>query len=275
MADYRMTLIFNAGRHGWTEAYYLTGQAGMDAVRTRAGTLASKRAEALASTNMVDAVRISDLAVTAAADLYYGPWWGLIDREKARDQIEVAWLYRAHTADFQYRRNLYFRGAIDDMVQYDAATGRPLGSGGFSDAIASFLNHLTGGGYAISVISKDPAKVGKVDVLKATAEGQFITYSAPGHTYVLKDKIRVSGLQGTGAGLANKTATIVQTVAGQSFSFAADEDVLGPINTTKPGVARRQVKVLVPISGTYSVRPTTHDTGRAFFAGRGRRKSKA
>lgn len=270
MAVYKATYIFNTGRQGWTETFYLD-RATRVAAYNSAAQVGLVRALMMGKGAVLEAIRTSDVIIPGDSDyVVVGNLGEDVVLADNRDLPETAWLIRADSAGL-YRRMVYMRGLPDDWTRWNQVTSTWLPVAEFVQAFGAWSNEALNQDFKIQAISKVDAAVNQKVVSNAAADGTGVTYTATAHGYAVNDKVKVSRLQGTGAKYANRVG-IIDVVAANTFHFLAPDAVGQAILISKPGIARRQQIIYVSINSFTMLRPVSHKTGRAFFVPRGRRR---
>lgn len=272
MAEFKLTLIFNAERRGWTESFYMDYSSYATA-DVAAQALLEKRIPLLGIGAKVEAYRLSDIAVAGDALLYTPPVNNVINNQTqlVRDVPEVAALARIQATD-NYRRQLWLRGIPDDWASWNQTVGVWNVDPDFKAKFDAFAAILTNRQFKVYAISKAPADVRSIKITNLTTVVTATEISAPGHTFVVGDKVRVKGCKGVNASLVNGVWDV----------FAVTLDTFTVRNNIPPGtayfysgggVAMRQFKKMFQIDRCTFERIAKRDTGRAFFVPRGRRKA--
>lgn len=120
MPIFKGTFIFNQGRNGWSEVYYVDTD-GYDNAKARFARLSRSRAGLLGKGTSIDGVRVSDESVLN--DAYPVDVGDVVTFDATTD---TPWnsIYVRAQAGALYRRQFHLRGVPDSWITIDPATGK-------------------------------------------------------------------------------------------------------------------------------------------------------
>lgn len=275
MATFKVTYFFNAGKAGWTETYYVDGVADLSAALRVAAQPAPLRAEMLSPGWSIEAIRASDVAtprVFITDPTVYVPTVDFND-PPPRDLIQVDALIRASSTDFLYRRNVFLRGVNGRATRWPMADVKPSFSAGFTSLFNRWRNLvLQAPPFSIRAISKDPRDVNLQKISGLAAVPGFpeqTQISAVGFNAIQGETIRVSGVHGLGwTGLNG----LKKVTLGGANQFNVQFPSADPAQWDGKGVVKHRLVIYPVIARLQLWSVSTHNTGRAFFVRRGRRR---
>lgn len=274
MPAYRATMIFNWGRYGWTETWYLTA-GDITLAQRRMSAPATTRSHLLGAGALLEAVRISDTAI-GGDSLLVGSDGTWKSDDAAADAPWNAILARVEATD-KHRRQMWLRGVPDSWIGLDPVTKKNTMPAKARQAFQAFLaavmeapsplqlqvyNKQGQGGTGVAITAQ------VLDV----ASG-YTTFSVANSTAEVGEKALMKRWKGPDKKTLNKTYHVVKkdaTTVTLSLPF-----VLIPTPGANFG------GLLFPRNPTYTnvtdgiiLRVNKRNTGRAFFVSRGRRSNK-
>jgi hypothetical protein len=275
--DAKVTFVFNDGRQGWSETWYLGAIVDLGTAAARAATLGVARRELLARGVSLEYIRTSDEAVlgdSLVSITRAAVAGGTVAGGLAPDTPYNAILVRAQ-AGALYRRQVWLRGIPDDWIRRNATDPPFYQAPGQQVALASFLLELTKApAFAIRAIAKEagvtvPRRVNGVTFNGAT--GRYVL-DVGAHGFANNDQVRVRAAKPASAaalngvfGLTGVTGTTVEITPSP-----ADGGIVGYL-AGSASIAKRVI-AYYPINFGVAVRYAKRATGRAFFVPRGRRR---
>jgi hypothetical protein len=271
--QYKLTMVFNQGRQGWTESFYASAGTLAKAVDD-CTALGAKRGAMLGGGCVIDGLRIQFplvrgstrlIAVPPRADPGIAaarhPWTAILLSIRA---IGVA----DGDATSVYRRNFELRGFPQDAVSGVMDTNQEHLSAAFTTALNEYFAQLKAMGASI----KGNTKGTDSTAITAVAAGDNITTltAAGAHGLVAGDKVLLAGFS-YGWKILNGR-TIVQSANGLSIVVPK---ISGAGVFFPPAYIQKQGGSFPTITDYTFLRTVTKDTGHSFFATRGRYKKRS
>jgi len=270
MATYQGTLIFNQGRYGWTETWYLTQSTYLDA-QTKIVNYGTTRVKLLGIGARIEAARVSDVAFLQ--DSLFVPL-GLDGTGQGTD-ADTPW--NAILGRFDggplYRRQFWMRGVPDDWIILTG--GNPNVNpvvAALNSAFGAVRASILANGLQLKVIKKDGAGGVPIDVTGISLDANgFLQFNIAGLTGGPNATFRISGMQGPDPKIVNgvykiksNNAALVVTTFKPGVGFDPTDYAAG---TAKPRIVE-----YISVTGGQILRTSKRSTGRAFFVSRGRRR---
>jgi hypothetical protein len=275
----KVTFIFNDGRAGWSETWYLAAIADLATAARRAVTLAESRRELLARGVSLEYVRTSDedvlgdsLVAITRGDVAGGTVAGGLSPDTPYNAI----LVRAQ-AGALYRRQVWLRGVPDDWIRRNAADPPFFQAPQQRTALAAFFAELAKAPpFAIRAIAKEAAVTVPRRVTGVTfnaGTGRWVL-EIGAHGFANNDQVRVRGAKPASAGALNGVfgLTGVTGTAVEITPSPADGGIVGYLAGSAT-IAKRVIQYY-PINFGLAVRYAKRATGRAFFVPHGRRRAR-
>ena len=271
MAIFKATMIFNAGRQGWTESFYLTA-ADYASADPRMIALAAARIPMLGLGASLEAYRLSNEAIFGdALTVPYSYGDNGSNAGLARDVANTCALMRVQATDL-YRRTVTIRGVPDEWVYYTVADNSMSLKRELLQAMTVFGIALVTNSFQIKSVSKDDADVALKKLDNATVDPVKGVRIVPlgGNNYANGDVVRISKARGTNMQFVNGTWTVTEAGALDFFIRSYPPNPPG-ILYLDSGEIRRKRPAYTNINRASPLRPASRKTGRAFFVPRGRR----
>lgn len=274
MANIQVTYIFNAGRQGWSETWYVQRDS-LSEAQLPVFDVGTARKGLLGKGATLEASRISDVDVfsDSLVDTTIGNTPASSTASLVRDNPSNAWLARVNSGTL-YRRAMWLRGLPDAWVAFNSTTLLPILDPLLLSNFGLFATKVVQAGFRMRVLDKSGATPEKgITALALDIPTNRITVTVPGHGYNALDKVRIRKCSGTNAKQVNGLYTVFAPTTNTFDIFPPTGKVfLGPITYAGGGVVRKQNITYPLISSLELIRPAKRDTGRAFFVPRGRRR---
>lgn len=269
MADFKVQFLFSLGRYGWSETYYCTTSNHTETEK-KARELARIRAEGLAESVYIEAIRISDEDIKGDA-LLVPVQLGrrtAATSGKPPDVPQTSWYMRIQSANL-YRRQLHIRGIPDEWTE--AVTDFVTAGSAWApaDSLLKFATkygaYLVANEWKMKVNERgagnEPRQI--ANAVRNPESGVW-TITAAVADWPVTGKCRVSRLPGLEAlwGIQKYTATAANTIR-IAPSLNAGEWFNG-------GEITLQKNIYVDIDSAVLQRVSNRKTGRPFFLTRGR-----
>ncbi len=284
---WKVTMIFGAGKWGWTETYYWGGNsANYSGAYIAATLLVQRRVQFLGQGSSMEAVRFSDVNNSGSGRLV--PWgqYGLSPNAGLPCAFPAQSLLVSVAAGpvdgLQYRRSVTLRGIPNVWYTFDIAqplnpTFVPL----FLSRLTAFLSLLQdqnnpSGAWSVRASDRDrianPSYRANLVRLQQPG-GYFIVGFDPvqAPTWGIGTRVHIGKAKGPGTRGLNADATVLGFDALGGFILSSRQKC--PSQTaTLTSVARGYKKdiIYVPIRSAVPERFLKRDTGRPFFGTRGR-----
>ena len=266
MPTYYGTMIFAAGRYGWSEGFYLNENTHNEA-HARMVNVANNRSFILGEGAVIEAVKVSDIAI--AHDSITRPY-SLKDLVSARDPVWTAALMTLRVGA-GYRRSYLVRALEDAGVIYDADEDmmkiRP-------QILVKFQAYF-------NAIERNQLLMQVLDRSANNPTHAIISVTVSGDGYWQVECPGLIGEVGVGDNIVlyNFPRAIWGNLAGRRKIRSINGNIIevfaqGPATIPfYPGQAEARNEVFIyPAIDSYSVdRVVKRDTGRRFFVTRGRR----
>lgn len=272
MPTYKATFVFNQGRLGWSESWYLE-QSNSDFALAQAGSLAALRQKLLASGVNLEYIRVSDVAIAGDANVKLIDEWGTTQIDGA----DTPWnaIYVRIQAGDQYRRQMWLRGVPDAWIA--PTLGNPASNvwpGALTSALDKFVAKLKNVPFKLKVISKDTGDIVEKDITSITEDGSHrIVFGIAGLTGAVNDTFRVKKFSGPDKAQLNGVYTIVSNSGTAVVVPKKYADLESPPEDSGGKAVARVIKYKDITDGTL-IRLAKRNTGRAFFAPAGRRRAR-
>lgn len=274
MAIFQLTFIFNAGRQGWSELFYVDRETGAEASAS-ANAVGAKRKALIGKGTILEAIRVSNVDVFSDSfvDFSVGNTPSPFTADLVRDNPSNGWLVRCEAGTL-YRRSMWLRGIPDVWIRFDSTDFRPIIDPGLLSNFDSWAAKAVTEGFKMRAFDKGVANPRKqiTDLLFDGANG-VIRVTVPGHGYSTNDQVHISTPKGQNAKQAKGVWSVMAPTT-NTFDIRPKSGTvfLGPIIYTGSGLSHRQQFIYPTLNGYYLTRPAKKDTGSAFFVPRGRRR---
>jgi hypothetical protein len=269
----KATLLFNAGRQGWSETWYREGDELTVAMKHFKERYLPLRKALLGSGAFVEGIRCSIEGEPGHSRLEVDPVEGFeleAQPNFMRDKPWNGWLILIQAQNL-HRRSFVLRGMPDTWIEVDAAKNKAFPSAAFKRAFEKWANEIIDGEYKMKVLSKDPATAPLVEITGVFPQQLGATrVQVAGGAFQIGEYVRMSGFDMPQLRFLNGVHRVIKIdVNGLHFNIplpqGADALYLGGASM------RKQVTTYVDISDATMIRAAKRDTGRAFFVPRGRR----
>lgn len=274
MADFACTMIFGAGKQGWSETFYRNADTAEDALAVL-DLLSKVRRLAVGKTALLEAFKVSNVAVRNDSLLEEKAWsmeaGNTVDTR--RDVPGVSMLLRLE-ATALHRRMFHLRGVPDSWIRYNE-DGSEFVHPSFTEFKTLFEAELATG-WRMKVISKDPGDLAAVNVtgLEVVGVTKNFTFTVNGVAPQVGDKVRVGGLEGTNVKQFQGTYRVNARPSATTFTVAVPNYDGSVFSLDAAGTVSKVVVKYLGITDLDFIRFGTRRTGRAFFVPAGRRSAR-
>lgn len=274
MPTYKTTFIFNEGRQGWSETWYIepagTG-AGIIEARDLAITLSGLRKTMLGEGAQLEALRVSDVAIRGDSLIHSFNLTTPANPDLAADLPSNGMLARVE-AGALYRRQMWLRGMRDDWIIRNIVTGQPIVPPALNNAFTAFNDELVARQWRLRCIDKEAPNFHESPVTAIAAAGVNTALSVTGFAALVPgDEVRVRHFIGPDAALLNRVWKVLAADAASITIPLAFATLTNPA-TDLLGIVASRVIVYKPVTTSGILRLAGRKTGRAFFVPRGRRR---
>jgi len=267
MAFYQGTIIFNQGKLGWSETWYVAANEHIAALSAIVG-IANGRMALLGSNAVIEGTRISDVAQTQ--DSLVSIIEGNQGRSPSRSDTPWNAIYCRFITGPLHRRQVWLRGIPDLWISLSENNVNMIPDD-LRSAFTRFKNSLTRNGALMRVIDKNGAQGVPIDMtLLGESTDGYVNFTVPGVTTAVGKNFRVANTSGPDRQLLNgvhKVRAVVGNVVTSNIKVSDLEDLGDNI----PGKWWYQNIAYEPVLDGIIMRPAKRSTGRAFFVPRGRR----
>jgi hypothetical protein len=280
LAIYKGIWIFNAGKEGWSETWYLESTTISQAMATMRGPVLARRTGLLGTGAYVEAVKVQDFTLGRVGLLasFLAPTPPTTDA-LMRD---TSWntIYVRVQAGAYYFRQLQLRGVRDDWItpgpDNEDLIAIPVRTG-----VENFINAAKRADLRVRVLRRgtDGNLAKPITGLDFSMLG-FLTFHCPAHGLLAGQYVTIRGIKGLNVrntgGYSNVNGVWqVNGVAADTFSVPAlhTDFPADPVRLSGGTMSTRDT-AYVPIVGAEIVRFSRRMPGRAFFVQRGRRRAR-
>lgn len=278
MAKFKIDLLMNLQKHGWSETYWREA-ADVNSAGTIALNLATVRTPLCSIVTRVDGWRITpydDSGLRNGRGLVQDatPFGIQGAQPAARDQEDVAVLVKMSDGTNNYRKNLWLRGLPDSSTEF-FLNGNPNFTPAFNNVFQAFANYIKGNSFLIRTFDLTDANPA-IEILQlqfAETTGQLrLLLSAPLVGGVAGKRLKISGYRGPFSSRVNGLTKITAVETGNAYVTDRYSCEFKGQSGSGNGARARIEKYLFPgIVNMAAQRFTSHQTGRAFFVAPGRR----
>lgn len=282
MAKYRIDLIMNMGRNGWSEVYWKEAST-LASAGTAALNLATIRTKLCNVNASVDGWRITPytdagLPSGRAQVQAAGPFGIEGAQNAARDNAVAAVLVQWGSTGGAFKKNLWLRGLPDSSTEF-FLNGNPNFTPQFNTVFAQFRDYVVNNNHYVRVFDLSPETNPSRDISTITFDdgGNMRIALAANLTGAFAGlRVKISGYKGRFTSKVNGMAKITSiTDAGLTLHLdkvsCEFKDTFGSANGAK---VRLERYAFPSITTGAAVRFSKHNTGRAFFVAPGRRVDK-
>lgn len=271
MPFFKVVYIFNSGRNGWTETWYMN-KSNIQAVEIPAKNVAAYRAGLCAKYATIEAIRVVSedkprIHFVVPTNYVVGSGVGSADTPWNAIQVAVT------SDDNLYQRTQILRGVDDEWIKRGIDGNIPITNNG---DLKPPLEAFKASARANGLLFKARAKSGEGGIER---DATIWSKDAAGHlqcalvggTYGPGAQITFSGVTGPGASQFIKGTHKVRSYAANLLTL--ETTVPGDVDpTTWTNGKGRAFIPFYPIAYYFEpLRPMKRSTGRAFFVTRGRR----
>lgn len=278
MADYKFTYILNSQRAGWSESWYHQNE-DLGSAIDKAVNFGRKRIGLLGQGSVLEAVRVSDVAVPGDAHIHK-----FTDQETKENSVaygeltDTPWnaiLCRVECGK-DYRRSFHLRGVPDNAIEFNQTRQTWVaGREDFAKAFQSFMLSAKANGIAIRATSKEPAQAPllNVNLVERFSLIEIKLTCAANHGLLQGDFVRVRNLRFGGVKVPSRSRVYIVPAPNTFHLQVKVPDGTDPLQPEKV-TARKEVIRYPVITSLIIDRAAKKSTGRAFFSPVGRRKAR-
>jgi len=271
MPQYKLTLVFNQGRTGWTETWYAF-KSNTEIMMTALKNVATYRQRLLGAGASIEYLRVSDVAILQDSTVQPITSWGSNSAPPSADQPWNAVYCRCEATDM-YRRQVWLRGLPDEWI--DPAGDNPASPAvnpPYNRPLLQFQNALINNGFQLRVINKEGSAGANTAITGISAgdagRTRLAVGTAPG---AVGDEFRVSQFTGPDKALLNGVKKIAGAGAGYVEIATPFSSLTAPASNVGGKSKPRQIAYR-EVTSLQAIRTAKRSTGRAFFLPVGRRK---
>lgn len=272
MATYKGTMIFNQGRAGWSESWYLQASSHQQAA-DKLQTVGPTRMKLLGGGASIEYWRVSDVAILGDSAIVVTNEWALSTGVTSADEPWDAVYVRVEAGPL-YRRQMWLRGIPDEWA--GPAGGFPGGNPNNSfltGALDKFKAKAKAVPFQLRCIEKEGAGAVKTPITALAADGSGRTVMSVAVAQgAVGDEFRVREYTGPDKKLLNGVHKISAVGAGTVTVPLKFADLTDP-NANAGGKATPRIIVYKDVTDIIPLRMAKRNTGRAFFLPVGRRKA--
>jgi len=267
MPVYASTMIFNQGKHGWSETWYQTVSTHAQALGALIN-LSTKRSLLLGTNAGIEYLRVSDVSVPFDAEVTVTGTDVIVQPTFC----DTPWnaIYCRVNAGPKYRRQVWLRGIPDVWILFNANNISPLNPI-LEQVFRNFRQSLISNGFQLRVIDKEGFAGVPLDVTAMAVAGDYISYNVPGVAGVkVGEMVRIAKTTGPDRKKLNGRRKI-RAIAGTVLTLDVKADDIADLGANIPGEFWYQKIAYKNVESGSVIRPAKRDTGRAFFVSAGRR----
>lgn len=274
MPMFKMTWVFNWGRAGWSESWYVEQDDIVSALFIAKGQLAGLRKKLLGKGAILETAIVSDVAVDGDSLTEEIPLLG--DFKAADLDADTPWnaMYCRCEAANRARRQMWLRGIPDSWIVIDPVTKKNQPIALLQTNFDEFKKGATGLYAKLKIRTYDRATVGTSGLpttgLVADPAGwtRVLVTGFPG---AVGEKVGMRKWKGDDAKLLNKTFNVVKVDPTGIVISLVWAQLVGP-ETNYGGRVYPKKVIYSDITRMNITRLARRKTGRAFFAPAGRQR---
>lgn len=286
MANFKQTLIFNAGKVGWTESWYVEA-VDLGRADTLTSSLATARSKLCGTGVKIEAIRTTDVLNPAVAKLRLAPVEGFgtpsgvgVVGGVIADQANAAIRLQASTAA-GYKRQVWLRGCPDSWIQRNVTDLRMLPNvTEMLAAVRTFEGFAVGANppQQIRIRSRNPASspVRFVTAITENADGLYLITTDVAHVLTAADRVVIRNARGNNVQRALGVHPVVSAPTPTTFVIGArpNPDKGNVIYLGGPATARKLVWEYASIVRLDPMAVGTRKAGRPLGVSRGRARAR-
>jgi len=270
---FKIQHLFSSCKNGFSETWYADADT-RTAARIRGDNMALARRYLLATPNIIEAMRVTEITLNRTCSLVPFPPYSAV-QTAASDVIWNGWQIEV-MATGGYCRQWIARGMPDDWIKRDTGDlclfPKPTA---LTDAFNTFKSQFLLQVPALRVILDPPEGPAPIAIGAPITAGVLggTKFPIPALVGEPGKTVKFTNWTGPDQRLLNGVFRILSNAGGiveVNIPFAAILDPTGDVG----GKAWAQVIAYKPIEDIRLVRPSSRATGRAFFVRRGRRKAR-
>lgn len=270
MATYKGTYLFNQGRYGWSESWYVDAATITDAAGYFSGVM-TQRIKMLGRGARMEMIRVSDVDIAGDSMIVLAPE----DQITAATPVDTPWnclLVRVESGAL-YRRSMWMRGAPDEWMLF-SQNGSIIIPTDAKNALKAWSTKIINAGFKFKVTQKGgpetlPLPIGAL----AEDENGRVVAQIPGFAGQVNDFVQFKGYNGPDKKILNGRHRVVK-VDGASVTVGIEFNTLFAPNANFGGKAVRKITLYTFVTSAFIERATSRRTGRAFFVRPGRSSGK-
>lgn len=270
MATYQLTTVFNQGKAGWSETWYVQASNHDQALERLRGVL-PRRQGLLGGGASIEYIRVSDVAIKGDSSVQQLTNWSVSTAPAGADEPWDGVYVRCEAGPL-YRRQMFLRGIPDNWAgPAGAFPGSPPLNAEMTAAVKKWSTAAINQGFQLRCTEKEGAGAVKtpIDALGVDGQGRT-TFTCAANLGAVNDRFIVSNYDGKDRRLLNGRHKILAK-AGNVYTVKLRHALLEDPADNTGGQARPEVIVYKNLEEVVIIRMAKRSTGRAFFLPVGRR----
>lgn len=271
MAVWKISLLFNQGRAGWSESWYSDDTVGANPEQVAPALLVARN-KLCGSGAYAEAYRITDTErlgnVTVSSTGF------AVETSALAVDVASNIVLAQVTNGTKYRRPVYLRGVPDEWIVRSDTRMEVEPSPDARLAFNSFLNFLIGEKIGFRTYSREGALGDGVDIGRwSETAGLGLTFKCAGLAAVAGDRVMIRRVKGAVPADARKVNRSWYPVAlgGDEYALPLSAEDVPSFAALAGGKAYIRRSIFRAVVAGSLVRIASRKIGRAFFAPRGRR----